>query len=86
MGWGDGDEVEASLWVIDKSEVLPCLADVDDVHETCWVGSVSPYLSVNLDLSVSQNLLGFQESESILQSVTEDEDKGQAFTETMWTG
>lgn len=57
LGLGVGDTVdgEASLGVVDETEVLSSLLDADDVHESSGEGGVGADLAVDLDQALHDN-------------------------------
>jgi hypothetical protein len=76
---------ETTLGVVDETEVLAGLVDGDDVHETSWVGGISADLAVNLDQALHDDGLGLASVESILQAVTDEDDKRHAVSKLVWT-
>lgn len=62
----DSVDGEATLGVVDQTEVLAGLLDADDIHEACWVCSVGSDLAINLDQALHDNGLGLAGVESIL--------------------
>ena len=59
---------EATLGIVDETEVLPGLFNRDDVHETSRVGVVSPDLAVDLDQALHEDGIDLATVESILQT------------------
>lgn len=57
---------EATLGVVDETEVLISLVDGDDIHETSWVGYVSADLAVDLDQTLHDDGLGLASVEGVL--------------------
>lgn len=57
---------EATLGVVDETEVLVGLLDGDDIHETSWVGYISADLAVDLDQTLHDNSLGLARVEGVL--------------------
>jgi len=57
---------EATLGIVDKTEVLASLFDGDDVHEACWVGGIGSDLCINLDQALHDNGLGLAGVKRIL--------------------
>jgi len=66
---GNAVDGEATLGVVDKTEVLASLLDADYVHVAGWVGRVGANLAVDLDKTLHDNGLGLAGVERILQSV-----------------
>ena len=57
---------EATLSIVDETEVLLGLLDGDDIHETSWVGGIGADLAINLNQALHDNGLGLASVESIL--------------------
>lgn len=68
----DAVDGEATLGVVDETEVLAGLLDTDDVHETGRVGRVSADLAVDLDETLHQDRLGLTAVKGVLQTIKED--------------
>ena len=60
---------EATLGVVDETEVLASLLDADDVLEAGWVGGIGAHFAVDLDEALHHDRLGLAGVERILQSV-----------------
>ncbi len=76
---------EASLGIVDKTEVLAGLLDGDDIHETSWVGGISADFSVDLDEALHDDGLGLAGVQGILETVANEDDQWHAVTELVWT-
>jgi len=86
---GDLDGGEASLNIVEDSEVLSGLGDGDDVHETEGESVVSADLVVHSDVSVIlifADLKALVSGESILQSGSEEDREGEALSHLVGTG
>lgn len=59
FGFGDAVDGEATLGVVDKTEVFAGLFDGDYVHEAGWVGRVCADLTVDLDETLHNDRLDF---------------------------
>jgi hypothetical protein len=59
---------EATLGVVDETEVLAGLLDADDVHETSWEGWVGADLVVDLDEALHDDSLGLAAVKSVLET------------------
>lgn len=72
----------ATLGIEQDSEVLASLLDGDDVHNAKRETRVSSDFVVNLDQSflISDDLHGLLTAESVAQSVSEEDGKGDAFS------
>jgi len=57
---------EAALGIVNQAEMLSCLLDADDIHETSWVGRVGADLAIDLDQALHDNGLDLACVESIL--------------------
>lgn len=76
---------KASLNVVKDAEVLTSLLDLDDIHETGGVVDISANLAINLDVTLHNNGVGLTLVQSILQTVADENNKGQALTELVRT-
>lgn len=76
---------EATLGVVDETEVLASLLDADDVHEAGGVGHVGADLAVNLDQALHEDGAGLAEVERILESVADEDNQGHAVAELVRT-
>lgn len=83
---GDAVDGEATLGVVDETEVLAGLLNADDVHEASWVGGVGADLAVDLDQALHDNGLGLTSVERILEAVADEDDEGHAVAELVGTG
>ena len=63
---GNAVNCETTLGVVDKSEVLTCLLDRDDVHEASRIRGVGADLAVDFNEALHNDGLGFTGVESIL--------------------
>lgn len=76
---------ETSLGVVNQTEVLAGLLDADNIHETCWVCGVGANLAVDLDQTLHNDGLGLTGVESILETVSDEDDKWHAVSKLVWT-
>ena len=76
---------KSTLDIIDQTEVFVGLLDGDDIHETSWVHHVSADLAVDLDETLSTDLLSFSVGQGILESVSQKDDSWQTLTHLVWT-
>lgn len=86
---GDLNGGEASLNIVEDSEVLSGLGDGDDVHESEGVSVVSTDLVVHSDVSVIlifADLKALSTGESVLQSGSEEDRHGDALSHLVGTG
>ena len=71
---------ESALDVIDQTEVLVGSLEGDDVHESSWEVDIGSDLAVDLDQSLHEDLLDLGTGESVVQSVTEEENEWETLT------
>lgn len=71
LGLGGGDPVdsESTLDVVDDSEVLASLLDLDNVHESSGVLMVGSDPTINLDVTVLKDVLYLLQSHGVPQTV-----------------
>jgi len=81
----DAVDCEATLGVVDKTEVLAGLLDTDNVHEASGVGGVSADLAVDLDEALHHDGLGLTAVKGVLETVADKDDQGKAVTELVRT-
>lgn len=81
----DAVDGEASLGVVDKTEVLASLLDADDVHEASGVGQVGADLAVDLDQTLHQDGPGLAVVQGVLEAVADEDDQGQAVASLVGT-
>jgi len=77
---GDSVDGESALDVIDQTEVLVGSLKGDDVHESSWEVDIGSDLAVDLDQSLHEDLLDLLTGESVVQSVTEEENEWETLT------
>lgn len=65
----DAVDGEATLGVVDETELLASLLNADDVHEAGGIGGIGADLAVNLDEALHHNLLDLTAVERILETV-----------------
>lgn len=83
---GDSVDGKSALDVVDKSEVLASLLELDDIHETGREGRVGSDLTVDLDESLHQNGVDLSAVESVLESVSQEDDQRKRLSELVGTG
>jgi hypothetical protein len=83
---GDAVDGEATLGVVDETEVLASLLDRDDIHESSRVGGVGTDLAIDLDEALHDNGLGFATVQGVLEAVTDEDDQRHAVSELVGTG
>lgn len=82
----DTVDSEAALGVVNQTEVLARLLDVDDIHEAGGEGHVGADLVVDLDQALHDNGLGLAVVESVLQAVADEDDQGETVASLVGTG
>lgn len=82
----DAVDGEASLGVVDETEVLASLLDRNNVHEAGGVSRVGADLAVNLDKALHQDGLGLAAIEGVLEAVADEDDERQALALLVRTG
>ena len=65
---GDSVDGEATLGVVNESEVFASLFNRNDVHKARWVCRVGANFAIDFDQALHNNSLGFTAVESILES------------------
>lgn len=60
---------EATLGVVDETEVLASLLDGDDVHETGRESRIGADLAVDLDETLHEDSLGLAAIEGVLETI-----------------
>jgi len=76
---GDTVNGEAALDVVDEAEVLTSFIDGDDIHEASREGGVSPHLAVDLYKALHEDALNFLARQGILEAISQEDHKWQAF-------
>jgi len=82
----DAVDGETTLGIIQQTEVLVGLLNVDNVHETGRVVGVSPDLVIHFDEPLHQDEGNLPLGKSVLQAIAQEDDQGQAFAELVGTG
>jgi len=81
----DAVDREAAFGVVDKSEVLAGLVDRDHVHVASWVCGVCSDFAIDFDETLHDNLLDFTAIESVLETISDEDDEGEAVAEFVRT-
>ena len=81
----DAVDREAAFGVVDESEVLAGLVDRDHVHVASWVCGVCSDFAIDFDETLHDNLLDFTAIESILETISDEDDEGEAVAEFVRT-
>jgi len=82
----DAVEDETSLGVVEETETISRLLELNSVHESSGVVHVSTDLSVNLDATLHADLLALLSGEGVLKTLTKDDGNGKTFTLLVGTG
>lgn len=86
----DSVDGEAALGIVDQAEVLASLVDRNHIHVASWVCCVRSNLSIDLDQALHDDGLGFSAVESILETISDEDDERQAVASFMrawgWLG
>jgi hypothetical protein len=83
---GDAVNCEATLGIVDETEVFASLVNGDDIHESSGECRVGANFAVDLDETLHNDGLDFTAVEGVLQSVAEEDDQWHAVTELVGTG
>lgn len=81
----DSVQDEASLGVVQHTEVLISAINVDDVHEAGGEGGISADLSVNRDQALHEDESNLTTGQGVLESVTQKDHQGQALAKLVGT-
>ena len=76
---------ESAFDVIDESEEFVGLLNGDYVHEASWISHVSSDFAVDFDETLSADLLRFGVCQSVFETVSQEDNGRQAFTQFVWT-
>jgi len=82
---GDSVDSESAFGIIEKTEELVGLFDADNIHETSWVVDIGSDFPIDFDESLCSDLNNFSAGKSVLQSVSQEENQGQRFSEFVRT-
>jgi len=79
-------EDEATLDVVQDSEIVIGLFDGQDVHEAGWIFDVSADTTINFDETLHDDLGNLTSSKGILELIPEDKHHWKRFAEPVRTG
>jgi hypothetical protein len=82
---GDAVNGKSTLDIVDKTEVLTSLLKRNDIHETSRESVVGSNFSIDLNKSLHKNGLNLTAIESILQSVSNEDDQRKRLSELVRT-
>jgi len=74
----DAVDVEATLGIVQETEVLAGLGDAHDVHETDGESGIGSNLVVDSDKALSGNKENLTSGKSVLETVSQENDHGDA--------
>lgn len=77
---------EATLDVVDETEVLASLVDGDDIHEASGESRVGADLAVDLDETLHKDGVDLTTVQGILETVTDEDNQRHAVSELVRTG
>lgn len=83
---GDAVADETTLGVVEETEGLVGLLDVDNIHESSGEAHLSADLSIDLDQALLADLAGLGVREGVLQTVAKEEDKRKGLAELVGSG
>lgn len=83
---GDSVDGKSALDVVDKSEVLTSLLELDDIHEASGEGGVGSDLAVDLDQSLHENGVDLSTVQGVLETVSQEDDERQRLSQLVGTG
>ncbi len=69
---GDAVDGEAAFCVVDEAEVLSCLLNRDDVHETGGVSGVGAHFAIDFNEALHDDGFGLAGIEGVLEAVNPD--------------
>ena len=78
-------DAETALAVVDDTEEFVGLAELDDIHQTCWITIVCADLAIDLDEAALDDSDGFLSCKSVFKAVTKEDVDWKAFTKFVWT-
>jgi len=82
----DTVEDETSLGIVEETETISRLLELNGVHESSGVVLVGTDLSVNLDTTLHADLLALLSGEGVLQTLAKDDGNRETFTLLVGTG
>lgn len=78
-------DAETALAVVDDTEKLVGLAELDDIHQTSWVAVVCADLAIDLNEAALDNTDGFLGVEGVLEAVAKEDVDWEALAKLVWT-
>lgn len=83
--FGDSVDGESALDVVDETEVFTSLLEGDNIHQTSWESVVGSNLVVDLDELLHEDGLDLTAVESVLQSVSNEDNERKRLSQLVWT-
>jgi len=83
---GDLVEDEATLDIVQDSEIVICLFDGQDIHEAGRIFNVSADATIDFDETLHDNLGYFTSSKGVLELIPENKHHWKRFAEPVRTG
>lgn len=80
----DWDKSEATLDIVEDTESLMYLRDLEDVHEANGEGRVCAWLIVDQDILVLKDHAGLGVGVGVVETITQDEDEWDTLAKTVW--
>ena len=80
---GDSVDGESSLNIINETEIFPGFIDLDDIHETSRITSISSGLAVDLDQPLLHDGFDLFLGQSILEPISQENGDRHTFAQTM---
>ena len=78
-------DCEAAFGVVHQSEVLAGLVNRDDIHVAGWVCRVCSDFAIDLYEALHDDLLDLTAIESVLETISDEDDKRKAVAELVRT-
>ena len=82
----DGGGGETTLGIVEETEVVVGLVNVDDIHETSGVVEVGADLTVNLDEPLLADEKGLLPGQGVLETVPQEDNQRETLPELVGTG
>ena len=83
---GDAMHAEPALHVVNQTEVLVGLTQLNDVHESGGESAVGPHFAVDLDQTLLHNGLHFVLVQGVFQAVSQEKSDGHRLPHGVWAG
>merc|ERR1719387_2272964 len=70
-----------TLGVVEQTEILPRLLDLNDIHEAGWEEHISANLVVHLDEALHHNHLALAIRQRVFEAISKQDNQGQTLTQ-----